>query len=55
MKTGKYRDPTEFYIGNSTFLVPPWVVLVYTNPRKKKWPRPPIVSKAMQGLPFILS
>ena len=28
MKTGKYRDPMEFHIGNSTFLVPPWVILV---------------------------
>ena len=46
-KLEKYRDSTEFHIGNSTFLVPPWVALVYTtHPRRRKLPRPPIVNGA---------
>ena len=36
MKTGKYRDSTEFYIGNSTFLVTMGCPRLYNTPEEKK-------------------
>ena len=56
-KTGEYSDATEFHIGNSTFLVPPWVALIYTTHlRRRTLPRPPLIvngTKYMENM-FIM-
>ena len=56
MKAGKFMDPTEFPIENSTFLPPPWVACVYTTHLKKqRRPRQPKVNAAMLGSSLTMS